>query len=274
MPVRVLAYLLLVMLAYVVPHFAVGFPPPAMIAVQGLLLAACFLPAVGRAPLRPWSLCWRVWLLLLGVGGAAILVEARIFTTLTPAELLGGFLFQTAAYAVFAGALAWLAGPLGVLPREAPAAPAPYSAGAYLWRVPAAGAAYVALYWVFGAIFFLTLTRPYYEDPALRLQMETLEALGLWFPLIQFGRGVGMVLVSLPLLLALRMGRLAAGAAMGLILWTVGGLAPLVAPNELFPGLLRLYHILEILCQNGLFGLAMAWLLLPRRASGGVTAPG
>lgn len=265
MPVRLLTYLLLVMLAYVFPHFAMGFPPPAMIAAQGLLLAACFLPAVRRAPLRPWSLCWRVWLLLLGVGGAAILVEARIFTTLKPAELLGGFLFQTVAYAVFAAALAWLAGPLDVLPRGATPAPARYPAAAYLWRVPAAGAAYLALYWVFGWIFFVTLTEPYYQDPSLRLHLETLEALGQWFPLIQFGRGVGMVLMSLPLLLSLRMGRLAVGAAMGLILWTVGGLAPLVAPNELFPGLLRLYHIFEIFFQNGLFGLAMAWLLLPRR---------
>jgi hypothetical protein len=274
MNTRTLLYVLLVALVFALPQILVAGRDPFYYPVQGLLLAVCFLPAVRRGPSRPRSLFWRAWLLLEGVGVAGILVEAKIFSRLTPLELVGAFVFLTLVYTLFAAALAWLAQPLGAMPREATPAPARFPAAAYLWRLPAAGAAYLALYWVFGWIFFATLTEPYYRDSSLRLQLETLEALGHWFPVIQFARGLGMALVALPLLLALRMGRLAAGVTMGAILWVVGGLVPLTVPNELFPGLLRLYHIFEILFQNGLLGVAMAWLLLPRRAPDGTAGRG
>jgi hypothetical protein len=51
-----------------------------------------------------------------------------------------------------------------------------------------------------------------------------------------------------------------------LLMCLIGGLAPLVIPNPLFPDAIRYAHMVEVVCSNLLFGGIAAWLLSPRRA--------
>jgi hypothetical protein len=59
------------------------------------------------------------------------------------------------------------------------------------------------------------------------------------------------------------MKRFPAAVYIGLLLWIVGGVAPLMTPNPIMPGRLRVMHMLEILSQN--FPLGVTAVLLLRR---------
>ncbi len=49
------------------------------------------------------------------------------------------------------------------------------------------------------------------------------------------------------------------------MLYLVGGFAPLIMPNPYMIGQLRFYHGIEIFFQNFLLGIAIAYLLVPKR---------
>ena len=121
------------------------------------------------------------------------------------------------------------------------------------------GLAYVLYYLVFGSITYQFFTKGYYpEGPQL------VARLGLWFWAIQFARGVLMTMAVVPVILTLRMKRSHAAIAVGLLIWIIGGLALLVAPNELLSGTQRLIHTVEIFTQNFPLGVTAVLLLRPR----------
>jgi hypothetical protein len=139
--------------------------------------------------------------------------------------------------------------------------------------VGACGVAYLVYYFVFGAITFQFFTKAYYPEAA----QQTLR-LGLWFPAIQFGRGVLMTLAVLPVIRTLRLSRGKAALAVGVLIWVAGGLAPLLAPDVHMGLTQRFIHTIEILTQNGALGIT-AVLLLRRRprlleAESPATTPG
>jgi hypothetical protein len=70
------------------------------------------------------------------------------------------------------------------------------------------------------------------------------------------------------------MSRGATALATGLLLWIAGGLAPLLAPNDLMSGTLRFIHIVEILTQNPPLGITAALLLRPGPEPGVSAAAG
>jgi len=89
-------------------------------------------------------------------------------------------------------------------------------------------------------------------------------ALGIWFPIIQFGRGFLLTLSSVPLARSLRANRGITCVVLGSILWVLGGLGPLLAAGNIFPAKMRFYHTVEILLQHGGLGLVAGWLLRPQ----------
>ena len=122
------------------------------------------------------------------------------------------------------------------------------------------GLAYVVFYLVFGGITFFWFTKRYYPQA-----QQMAEALGIWLWVIQFGRGVLMTLAVLPAIYTLRMRRWPAAVAIGVLLWVVGGLAPLVVPNAMMVPRARAIHIVEILTQNFCLGVVAVLLPVPRR---------
>ena len=120
---------------------------------------------------------------------------------------------------------------------------------------------YVIYYMIFGAITFQLYTRQFYPHAA-----EQVGALGQWFWLYQFGRGLLMTLAILPAIYSLRLRRWKAAIAIGLVTWIAGGGASLLVPNDLMLAQQRYAHIVEIFTQNFSLGVT-ATLLLRRKAA-------
>jgi len=125
---------------------------------------------------------------------------------------------------------------------------------------------YVLYYMVFGAITFQFFTKKYYPHAT-----EQVAALGGWFSGYQLARGLLMVLAILPVICTLRLPRWKAAFVVGLLVWIVGGGAPLLVPNPQMEPLQRYEHIMEIFTQN--FSLGVTATLLLRKRSASVITP-
>ena len=128
----------------------------------------------------------------------------------------------------------------------------------WLWRYVLSAATYLAAYWLFGAINFALVTRPYYEaqgsplavpDPQIALQAELI-------------RAVLIVLSLLPFLLTAQMPLRQLAIWSGLLLFIIGGLVPLTWQMATLPLPLLLASAVEIFCQNFTTGVVTAWLLV------------
>jgi hypothetical protein len=76
-----------------------------------------------------------------------------------------------------------------------------------------------------------------------------------------------MTLAVLPVIYTLRMKRWHAAIVVGLLIWIVGGLGPLVVPNDFMGARQRFIHTVEIFTQNFSLGVTAVLLLRPRSAS-------
>lgn len=268
---RALLYCLLAGLVFAVARAQSLLPSTglAWLWLEGLLFSGALFAVARWGPQTRLKLFAVVWLILAIVAGVCLQSEALIFTTFSLPQVLAFLRDDLLAFTAFAIAFALLAGPLRL--SESAAAPAPprHRFPSLAGRVGVSGLAYVVFYFVFGGIFYTFFTRPYYQDPTLPLRAgeQTIARLGLWFPLIQLGRGTLMTASSLPLIFTLRLNRWTAGITLGIILWVVGGLGPLLVAGAVLPLKLRLYHIFEILFQLGGLGLVAVWLLRPKSES-------
>lgn len=132
----------------------------------------------------------------------------------------------------------------------------------WLWRYALSATTYLAAYWLFGAINFALVTRPYYDaqgsplavpDPQITLQAELI-------------RAVLIVLSLLPFLLTAPMPLCRLAVWSGLLLFVVGGLVPLTWQMATLPLPLLLASAVEIFCQNFTTGVVAAWLLAGQTA--------
>jgi hypothetical protein len=141
-------------------------------------------------------------------------------------------------------------------------------AGKVALLVVVCGIAYVIYYLIFGTITYQFFTKGYYPDAP-----QLVARLGVWFWIVQLGRGVLMTLATLPLILTLRMSRMQAAIAVGLIMWVAGGVAPLLLPNPFMGPTQRLIHTIEILTQNASLGITTVLLLRAKHAPSGANLP-
>lgn len=131
----------------------------------------------------------------------------------------------------------------------------------WLWRYLASAVAYVALYFVTGAVNYVLFTRPYYESHAAGLVVpET----GIVLLVCVIEAAMYPVAV-LPLLYALPGSRRDRALAAGLALFVLGGLVPLLVAAPL-PVFLRIASAWEILAQKFPVGVVSALLLGPASA--------
>ena len=90
--------------------------------------------------------------------------------------------------------------------------------------------------------------------------------MGAWFFAYQIARGLLMTVAILPVIYTLRLPRWQAALIVGLLVWVIGGAAPLLVPNELMLPAQRYIHIVEILTQNAALGITAVLLLRPSRS--------
>ena len=90
--------------------------------------------------------------------------------------------------------------------------------------------------------------------------------MGAWFFVYQIARGLLMTLAVLPVIYTLRLTRWQAAVTVGLLVWVVGGLAPLLTPNTMMSAAQRFIHVIEIFTQNFSLGVTATLLLRPKAA--------
>lgn len=226
--------------------------------LSGIVLAAAFVPVA-----------------LFGPGGvmrqfgviAPVLAIVSLLCTWSEAVLFFPFMRQHAGrdlasgvlmYLIIAAALAGLAPALKLTKPTDRAVEHRTPAGA-IAMIVVSGIAYTLFYLVSGAITYQFFTKPYYPDAD-----QIARGLGLWFWVIQIGRGLLMTVAVLPAIYTLRLNRWQTAIAIGMIIWVAGGLAPLLVPNGLMGTTQRMIHIVEILTQNAPLGITAGLLLRPK----------
>ncbi len=257
MKLRVLLYCLLGGLPMFMP--AMGAGHLAWWYLSGVVLASAFVPIALFGP-RNWLAQFCVIALTLWIVSAlCTLSEAYFFFPKYHQQAVRDLGGATVIYLVFAAVLAILASVLK-LNRQSESTVNHRGIFGAIVMVLLSGFAYVLYYLVFGSITYQFFTKAYYpEGPQLVAQ------LGIWFWVIELGRGVLMALAVLPAIYTLRMSRKQSAIVISALLWIAGGLAPLLVPNELFGPTQRIIHIVEILTQNAPLGITAVLLLRPKQ---------
>jgi hypothetical protein len=226
--------------------------------LEGIITAAALLPVVRFGPRNPAAQFGAILLALVVIGLVCTMTEGVLFYPEMKAQLvttlMGGTMVYLLATAVLVGLGKWLK---LTDPAEEPIlhrSPVKTALMVFL-----AGFSYLIYYEVFGGLTFQFFTKQYYPHAA-----EQAMALGIWFPVYQLARGVAMTLAVLPIIYTLRLPRWQAALTVGLLVWIVGGGAPLLVPNGVMVTAQRYIHIGEIFTQNFSLGLTAVWLLRPK----------
>ncbi len=237
--------------------------------LAGIVLSASFVPVALFGPRRVLSQFGVLAPVLLIVTVLCLWSEALIFVQAPEIQqhAVRDFVGASLIYLIVAAVLAVLAVILK-LPRVDGPNVELRSGSKVALVVVVCGAAYVLYYLVFGAITYRFFTRSYYPDAP-----QMVARLGVWFWVIQLGRGVLMSLAVLPVVHTLRMSRVQSAIAVGLIMWMAGGAAPLLLPNPLMGPTQRFIHTMEILAQNVPLGITAVLLFRPKQARRGAGSP-
>jgi hypothetical protein len=226
----------------------------------GLVTSASLFPVVRFGPRHPLAQFGAILLALVVIGLVCTLSEAVLFYPEIKAQLVPSLMGGSMVYVLVAAVMAGLGKWLKLTDPED--RPVPHSSPARaILMVFLAGFSYLIYYEVFGGITFQFFTKQYYPHAA-----EQAMALGIWFPIYQWARGVAMTLAALPIIYTLRLPRWQAALTVGLLVWIVGGGAPLLVPNGAMVTAQRYIHIVEILTQNFSLGVTAVWLLRPSAA--------
>ena len=237
--------------------------------LAGIVLSASFVPVALFGPRRALSQFGVVAPVLLIVTVLCLWSEALIFLQAPEIQqhAVRDLVGASVIYLIVAIVLAILAVILKLPHVDGPKVEL-RSADKVALLVVVCGIAYVLYYLVFGGITYQFFTKGYYPDAP-----QLVARLGVWFWVIQIGRGVLMTLAALPVISTLRMSRVQAAIAVGLIMWVAGGAAPLLLPNPLMGPTQRFIHTIEILTQNASLGITAVLLLRAKQVRSGVDLP-
>jgi hypothetical protein len=237
--------------------------------LAGIVLSASFVPVALFGPRRTLSQFGVVAPVLLIVTVLCLWSEALIFVQAPEIQqhAVRDLVGASVIYLIVATVLAILAVILKLPRVEGPKVEL-RSAGKVALLVVVCGIGYVLYYLIFGAITYQFFTKGYYPDAP-----EMVARLGFWFWVIQIARGVLMTLAVLPVVRTLRMSRMRAAIAVGLIAWVAGGAAPLLLPNPYMGPTQRFIHTIEILTQNASLGITAVMLLRPKQARNEANLP-
>lgn len=216
---------------------------------------------------------WRhllIWSCVLFFNLASVMVEGAFFApALVPMPIPVLALQQLLAVLVTALAVTLLFAPRNQVTRteDPPSATPRRGWASWAGRFAISALSYLVFYLVFGGLNYNLVTGPYYATHAGGLQVPP--ALTVW--LVEAARAPLIVLSVLFFLLALRASRRRAMVLTGLLLFLIGGVAPLMFQLGALPTVLLVASGVEIFFQNFLLGVVTAWLLgQPAPAKGGV----
>ena len=232
--------------------------------LSGMLTAAALVPVVRFGPRGAAAQGIAMFVMLVLIGLVCTLSEGVVFFPEKKAQMMAGLAGGTVLYLIAAVVLAALAKLLH-LHKEHDQEIAHRSVGVAIPMVLLAAFSYLVYYEIFGALTYQFFTKGYYPHA-----VEQVAAMGAWFFAYQIARGLVMTLAVLPVIYTLRLPRWQAALIVGLLVWVVGGAAPLLVPNEMMGATQRYIHIGEIFTQNFLLGVTAT--LLMRRKTGAVVS--
>lgn len=224
--------------------------------LAGILIGVTLGPIAARLPesrlrhLVIWGSALFLNILSVSIEGA-FFVSARSPMTASPLAWTAGLLLDSL---VTAGLITWLFAP------KTPLAPPPQARErawySWAWRFVLSAFGYLVFYFIFGAVNYALVTRPYYETHVSGLVVPAAQTVLM----AEVVRAPLIVLSIVPLILAWKSKRLLVAVLCGIILFVIGGVVPLVL-NPALPDLLRLASAIEIFFQNFLTGVVAVVLL-------------
>lgn len=195
-----------------------------------------------------------IWSVLLFANIGSVIIEGFFFVPDLVTNVWVTLVQQLLPCVVTAVLVYWLFAPR---PAETPALNIHRPWYGWFWRYALSAASYLAAYWVFGAINFALITRPYYEAQGAPLAVPAAQ-ITLQAELI---RAVLIVLSVLPFLLTAQMPIRRLALWSGLLLFVIGGIVPLTWQAGSLALPLLLASAVEIFCQNFTTGVVAALLL-------------
>lgn len=199
------------------------------------------------------KLCAHVFTIFYVIGFFNIMIEALIFNVSDRPEtinaLIGGFFLTlsfTPLYVYILGKWKHRSVQINFQPR---------SLFTWGWKITAVVLLYFILYIAAG----LTLATAYPE--LLEFYEGKIPAFELIFK-TQLFRGLIFAGVAVLILKTTDLTRIKAALLVGVIFSILGGIAPLIPPNELMPSHIRLAHGFEVGISNLIYGMLAAYLLI------------
>lgn len=202
--------------------------------------------------LRKGQLICALWLILFVIGTFNILIEAYIFNVTSLSETLQG---------MWQGMLSATVGVLAIgllLTKHLRTIDKPiqkqHSVFGFIWRILTGNVLYFLFYVIAGMI--LQASYPglmdFYGDkiPPISLIIQT----NLFF------RGFVFVAIAILIAQTTQLSKWRTGVLIGAFFAILGGIAPLLSPNELMPVGIRLAHGFEVGISNFLYGVVLGLL--------------
>jgi hypothetical protein len=229
--------------------------------LSGVLTAAALVPVVRYGPRGTIAQGATMFVMLVLIGLVCTLSEGVVFFPEKKAQMMAGLAGGSVLYLIAAVVLTVLAKLLKLQDGQKLAIER-RSLGMAIPMILLAAFSYLVYYEIFGALTYQFFTKGYYPHA-----VEQVAAMGAWFFVYQIARGLVMTLAVLPVIYTLRLPRMQAALIVGLLVWVIGGAAPLLVPNEMMTSVQRFIHVGEIFTQNFLLGMTATLLIRPRKTA-------
>jgi len=196
-----------------------------------------------------------VWSNVIFFNLISVAIEGRFFAPELAGNSLQGSIIRQLLAAVVTG---WLITILFAPKQTAVTVTVPQrSFFSWAWRFLISAFSYLVFYFIFGAINYSLVTKPYYETSVSGLTVPTAGTVLM----AELLRGPLIVLSVLPFLLSQRMNKKQAVMFTGLLIFSIGGLVPLTLQVGSLPFILLAASAVEIFFQNFSTGAVTALLL-------------
>ena len=222
------------------------------IIVSNLLVALVLGIVIVKSSFKSTKLAFIVFLIFFMIGHFNILIEALIFNvtdrTETTWQIIRGFIIA----ALFAPLYTWR---MSDAQENLTISIGTHSFFGWTWRIVAGNILYLLFYLTAGMILYTTYPEisEFYADKVP--PMATIIGTQI------FLRGFIFIGVAILLHLTLGMSPFHTAVITGLLFSILGGIAPLIPPNELMPELVRLGHGIEVGISNFLYGFILSYLV-------------
>lgn len=232
--------------------------------LSGILIGATLGPIAAQMAASRFR-HWIAWVSVLLLNALSLGIEGAFYApTLSPMATMpiawSGYLVLQSS--VTAGLITWLFGQnAGLTTLNPPRKRAWYS---WAWRFVVSSFSYLLFYFIFGAMNYQLVTKPFYAAHVSGLAVPAPQTVLL----AELVRAPLIVLSIVPLILLWKGEKSVLAILCGIILFVIGGVIPLLINTDL-PDILRFASAVEIFFQNFLTGcVASALLWNPRELHG------